>query len=116
MNRFGEGEEGVAVKNEQAPDSLPALHHAGLYLFLYAPIVLLIVFSFNAGRSNRVWGGFSLQWYVELFQDTRLLGGLRTTIWSPLGAGRLHRHHLLGTAAAIGFTACAAGPAASACR
>ena len=46
-----------------------------VYVFLYAPIVLLIVFSFNATKSNRVWGGFSTQWYVELFHNTRLLGG-----------------------------------------
>ena len=35
-----------------------------VYLFLYAPIALLIIFSFNSGRSNRVWEGFSLQWYL----------------------------------------------------
>ena len=37
-------------------------------IFLYAPIVLLIVFSFNAGNSNTVWKGFSLMWYAKLFQ------------------------------------------------
>ena len=40
--------------------------------FLYAPIFVLIVFSFNSAKSNRVWEGFSLKWYLELFQDTRL--------------------------------------------
>ena len=50
-----------------------------VYVFLYAPIILLIIFSFNATKSNRVWGGFSLDWYVELFHNTRLLGALRTT-------------------------------------
>ena len=35
-----------------------------VYVFLYAPIILLIIFSFNATKSNRVWGGFSLDWYV----------------------------------------------------
>ena len=33
------------------------------FLFLYAPIVLLIIFSFNDGNSNMVWKGFSLRWY-----------------------------------------------------
>lgn len=72
-----------------------------VYLFLYAPIVLLIGFSFNAGRSNRVWEGFSLQWYVELFHDSRLLGALRTTIILSVLAAILAT--ILGTAAAIGF-------------
>lgn len=72
-----------------------------VYLFLYAPIVLLIAFSFNAGRSNRVWEGFSLQWYVELLHDSRLLGALRTTIILSVLAAVIAT--ILGTAAAIGF-------------
>lgn len=72
-----------------------------VYLFLYAPIVLLIVFSFNATKSNRVWGGFSLDWYVELFHNTRLLGALRTTIILSVLAAFIAT--ILGTAAAIGF-------------
>ena len=72
-----------------------------VYIFLYAPIVLLIVFSFNATKSNRVWGGFSTQWYVELFNNTRLLGALRTTIILSVLAAVIAT--ILGTAAAIGF-------------
>ena len=72
-----------------------------VYVFLYAPIVLLIVFSFNAERSNRVWGGFSLQWYEELFQNARLLGALRTTLILSVLAAVIAT--ILGTAAAIGF-------------
>lgn len=72
-----------------------------VYAFLYAPIVLLIVFSFNAGRSNRIWEGFSLQWYLELFRDARLLGALRTTLILSVLAAAVST--VLGTAAAIGF-------------
>lgn len=72
-----------------------------VYVFLYAPIVLLIVFSFNVTKSNRVWGGFSTQWYVELFHNTRLLGALRTTIILSVLAAVIAT--ILGTAAAIGF-------------
>ena len=72
-----------------------------VYIFLYAPIVLLIVFSFNATKSNRVWGGFSTQWYVELFHNTRLLGALRSTIILSVLAAVIAT--ILGTAAAIGF-------------
>lgn len=42
-------------------------------LFLYAPIVLLIVYSFNASRLVTVWGGFSLRWYGELARNAQLL-------------------------------------------
>ena len=38
-----------------------------MFLFLYAPIILLIIFSFNAGDSSAVWKGFSLHWYGKLF-------------------------------------------------
>ena len=37
-------------------------------LFLYAPILTLIIFSFNASKTMGNWTGFSLQWYVELFR------------------------------------------------
>ena len=43
-----------------------------VFLFLYAPIIILIVFSFNAGTSSSVWKGFSLKWYRELFRDRDL--------------------------------------------
>ena len=38
--------------------------------FMYVPIAVLIVFSFNESKSRNVWAGFSLDWYVELFQDS----------------------------------------------
>ena len=45
------------------------------YLFLYIPILVLIVFSFNSSHQNMVWSGFSLQWYRELLQDTEIISG-----------------------------------------
>ena len=42
-------------------------------LFIYLPIVLVIIFSFNANRLVTVWGGFSLKWYGLLFQNAQLL-------------------------------------------
>ena len=44
-----------------------------VFLFLYAPILLLIVFSFNKGNSNTVWTGFSLDWYRSLFQNRLIM-------------------------------------------
>ena len=46
------------------------------YLFLYLPIVVLVVFSFNSSRQDMVWSGFSLQWYAALMQDTEIINGL----------------------------------------
>ena len=42
-------------------------------LFLYAPIAILIVFSFNASKLSAQWQGFSLQWYAKLFSDEALI-------------------------------------------
>ena len=56
------------------------LFMALVFLFLYAPILLLVVFSFNAGGSNVVWEGFSLRWYQELFQDRRMMEAVYTTL------------------------------------
>ena len=44
------------------------------YAFLYVPIALLILYSFNESRLVTVWGGFSTKWYAELLQNDQLLG------------------------------------------
>lgn len=44
------------------------------FIFLYAPIVSLVVFSFNESRLVTVWGGFSTRWYGELLRDRQILG------------------------------------------
>ena len=44
-----------------------------LVLFLYLPILTLVVFSFNANDSRVAWGGFSLRWYVALFSDRTIM-------------------------------------------
>jgi putrescine transport system permease protein len=43
------------------------------YAFLYLPILILVVFSFNSSRISTVWSGFSLKWYVALFSDDSML-------------------------------------------
>lgn len=53
--------------------TLPILAGLG-FVFLYAPIVSLIVFSFNDNRLVTVWSGFSVRWYGELFRDAQILG------------------------------------------
>ena len=44
------------------------------FVFLYAPIISLVVFSFNDSRLVTVWGGFSTRWYGELLRDRQILG------------------------------------------
>ncbi|GJI88846.1 ABC transporter permease subunit [Duganella hordei] len=45
------------------------------YLFLYLPIVVLVVFSFNSSRQDMVWSGFSTRWYSELMNDGEIISG-----------------------------------------
>ena len=72
-------------------------------VFLYVPILVLIVQSFNAGKSRAKWEGFSFRWYAELFQDERILNALYVTISIALLAMIVST--ILGTLAAIGIHA-----------
>ena len=72
-------------------------------IFLYAPIFLLIVFSFNAGNSNTVWKGFSLEWYGKLLHNRLIMQSVYTTLLVSLLATAIAT--VAGTFAAIGFYA-----------
>ena len=72
-----------------------------VFLFLYAPIFLLIIFSFNEGNSNAVWQGFSLKWYQELFKDRISMQSVYTTLTVSLIATVVST--VVGTFASIGF-------------
>ena len=72
-----------------------------VFLFLYAPIFLLIVFSFNKGNSNIVWTGFSLDWYRSLFHNRLIMHSVYTTLLVSLLATAIAT--VAGTFAAIGF-------------
>ena len=52
-----------------------------IYFFLYAPIVVMLVMSFNASRSRTKWGGFTLDWYKALFEDETVFDALSNTLW-----------------------------------
>jgi spermidine/putrescine transport system permease protein len=52
----------------------------GIYAFLFAPIVVLIIFSFNDSRRTFVWRGFTLDWYPRLLENTDLLDAFRLTL------------------------------------
>lgn len=72
-----------------------------IYLFLYAPILILIVFSFNASKSRGNWSGFTLKWYFELFHDRQILSALYNTIIIAFISAAIAT--MIGTAAAIGI-------------
>ena len=74
-----------------------------VFLFLYAPILLMIIFSFNAGNSSVVWQGFSLHWYEELFRDRAIMQSFYTTLLVSLLATVIAT--IAGTFASIGFYA-----------
>ena len=60
-----------------------------VYLFLYAPLVFLIVFSFNSTKQDGVFTGFSMQWYAALMNDSRLVSGFLLSLRVAVIAGTL---------------------------
>ena len=71
------------------------------FLFLYAPILVLIVFSFNNSKSKAVWAGFTLDWYKQLLDNSMILNALWVTLAVSALAAVIST--VIGTAAAIGF-------------
>jgi spermidine/putrescine transport system permease protein len=53
---------------------------AALYAFLYVPLVVMTVFSFNNAHRNVVWRGFTLKWYLALAHDAELMGSMLTSL------------------------------------
>ena len=72
-----------------------------ILVFLYVPIVVLIIQSFNAGKSRAKWEGFSFRWYSELFADASIMNALQVTVSIALLAMVVST--ILGTLAAIGI-------------
>lgn len=78
------------------------------YVFLYAPIVILVVFSFNSSRFVSAWEGFSFRWYRELFQNEAMAAALKnslivavastllSTVFGTMVALVMERHHFPG--------------------
>ena len=80
---------------------LKRIYTALIYLFLYAPILILIIFSFNASKSRGNWSGFTLKWYLELFQDRQIMKALSNTMIIAILSSGIAT--IIGTAAAIGI-------------
>ena len=96
MMRRRLGKEGVGV--------VPKILMGLVYVFLYAPLIVMVVFSFNNGKSTSVWQGFSLRWYKDLFTGSgqiiqclerslllAVLSAVIATVFGTLAAVGIHR-------------------------
>ncbi len=95
MNALGTG-------RSRGPNWLLRVHALLVYAFLYAPIVVLVLFSFNADQRNATWKGFTLEWYWRLFTDQAVQRALSNSLKVGLVATLVAT--VLGTMAAIGLS------------
>lgn len=83
--------------------SLERIYLGLIFLFLYLPIAVLIVLSFNDSKSRVYWGGFTLKWYQRMFRSSNILNAFGTTILITLLSALIAT--LIGTLAALGIHA-----------
>jgi ABC-type spermidine/putrescine transport system permease subunit II len=98
------------MRRERNP--LLTLYGLAVYVFLFAPIVVLIIFSFNDSKSLFVWRGFTLRWYPVLFGDEELLHSLGITLQVAVIA--VSATTILGTLLGLGLARLRSGAAAGA--
>lgn len=80
---------------------LKRVYTALIYIFLYAPILILIIFSFNESKSRGSFTGFTLKWYKQLFSDRQIMQAMYYTLTVAFIASLVST--ILGTLAAIGI-------------
>lgn len=80
---------------------LSRIYTSLVYIFLYAPIAVLIIFSFNNSKSRSVWSGFTLKWYQKLFENQEIFRAFSNTL--AIAAASAIVATVLGTIAAIGI-------------
>ncbi len=81
--------------------TLSRIYNAIIFAFLYSPIIVLIIYSFNDSRSRVKWGGFTLDWYKELFQNELIMDALWLTLEIAVLAAVFST--IIGTLAAVGI-------------
>ena len=79
------------------------LYLAIILVFLYAPIITLMVLSFNSSKSRAVWGGFTLDWYAQMFDSPKIMSALYNSLTIALIASVVAT--LIGLLACIGIQA-----------
>ena len=70
-----------------------------IYIILYAPLLIMVFFSFNEAKSTSVFKGFSLKWYKELFSSSDTMNALRNTLVLAVASAVIAT--VIGTAAAV---------------
>lgn len=80
---------------------LQKLYLSLILFFMYAPIAVLIIFSFNDSRSRGIWGGFTLRWYTELFNNRQIMEALYNTLIIAILSSLFAT--AIGTLAAVGI-------------
>ena len=73
-----------------------------ILIFLYAPILTMMVLSFNKSKSRTQWGGFTLQWYTQMFDSRSIMSALTTTLIIAFVSALVAT--VIGTAAAISIS------------
>jgi spermidine/putrescine transport system permease protein len=91
----------VSAKSPLRPRYLK-LHAVLVFAFLFAPIIVLVVFSFNKARSGTTWSGFSTHWYSDLAHNEQALQAFRNTIKVAVVATIVAT--IIGTLAAFALT------------
>ena len=81
--------------------ALSKIYNGLIFTFLYAPIVVLIVYSFNDSKNRVQWGGFTLDWYRDLFSNELILESLLVTLQIAVLAALVAT--VIGTMAAVGI-------------
>ena len=80
---------------------LPNLYLAIILIFMYLPILIVIIYSFNENKLTAIWSGFSLKWYAELLKDKDLMEALKTSL--ILGVLSCFCAGVIGTIGAVGM-------------
>jgi spermidine/putrescine transport system permease protein len=99
----GESKGGPVYKGlGKIPDRALLLFATLIYVFLYAPILMVVFFSFNSSRSTQVWTGFSTEWYGELISDQSILDAFRISMIVGVTATTIAT--VIGTLTALALT------------
>ncbi|MDW9426279.1 putrescine ABC transporter permease PotI, partial [Yersinia enterocolitica] len=69
------------------------------YTFLYAPMLMLVIYSFNSSKLVTVWAGWSIRWYIELFNDSAMISAVGLSL--TIAAASATMAVVLGTIAAV---------------
>lgn len=81
---------------------LKKLYISLIFLFLYAPMAVLFVLSFNKSKSRSKWGGFTLDWYIKLFSDADIIEALINTLTIAVFSSLIAT--VIGTVAALAIS------------